>query len=57
MTYSASRSSCSIDVKSDVCRHRQVQKIGEDLDLDGKLLKLVRCARCGLLMRTYLAYV
>ena len=57
MVYSASRLISSIDSKSDVCRHRQVHKIGEDLDMDGKLLKLVRCARCGLLMRTYLAYV
>ena len=57
LVYSAGRLENSIDARADMCRHIQVHKIGEDLDMDGKLLKLVRCARCGLLMRTYLAHV
>ena len=57
LVYSAGRLENSIDARADMCRHMQVHKIGEDLDMDGKLLKLVRCARCGLLMRTYLAHV
>ena len=57
LVYSAGRLENSIDARAGMCRHIQVHKIGEDLDMDGKLLKLVRCARCGLLMRTYLAHV
>jgi hypothetical protein len=38
----------------DHCLHRQVREIGQDFDEDGRLLRLVRCQRCGLLMREYL---
>jgi hypothetical protein len=35
------------------CQHARVHEIGEDFDKEGRLLKLVRCAKCGLLMREY----
>ena len=57
MVYSAGMLESSFDARADSCRHVQVQKIGEDWDMDGRLLKLVRCARWGLLMRTYLSHV
>jgi len=41
-------------VSSEKCQHSKVNEIGEDFDMDGRLLRLVRCTRCGLLMRTYL---
>ncbi len=41
-------------VTMDPCRHIQVREIGEDFDKDGRLLRLIRCERCGLLMREYL---
>jgi len=37
-----------------VCQHRQVREIGEDFDKEGRLLRLMRCQRCGLIMREYL---
>ena len=36
------------------CQHTSVHEIGEDFDKEGRLLRLVRCAKCGLLMREYL---
>jgi hypothetical protein len=39
------------------CQHARVHEIGEDFDKDGRLLKLVRCAKCGLLMREYVPNV
>jgi hypothetical protein len=46
-----------VTLGADKCRHKQVHVIGEDFDKHGRLLKLVRCTRCGLLMRTYLPNV
>lgn len=40
------------DVSAAKCRHTKFNEICEDFDMDGRLL-LVRCNRCGLLMRTY----
>ena len=36
------------------CQHNEVREIGQDFDKDGKLLRIKRCQRCGLLMREYL---
>jgi hypothetical protein len=36
------------------CQHERVHEIGEDFDQDGRLLRLVRCIKCGLLIREYL---
>jgi hypothetical protein len=36
------------------CRHERSREIGQDFDKDGRLLRLVRCQKCGLLMREYL---
>lgn len=36
------------------CQHSRVREIGQDFDEDGRLLRLVRCRKCGLLMRDYL---
>lgn len=36
------------------CQHGKVREIGQDFDKDGRLLRLVRCQICGLLMREYL---
>jgi hypothetical protein len=38
----------------DVCQHGKVREIGQDFDKEGKLLRLIRCQDCGLLMREYL---
>jgi len=35
------------------CQHEQVHEIGEDFDQDGKMMRLVRCITCGLLIREY----
>jgi hypothetical protein len=35
------------------CQHARVHEILEDFDQDGKMLKLVRCIRCGLLIREH----
>ena len=37
-----------------VCEHGEVHEVGQDFDTDGRLLRLIRCQRCGLLMREYL---
>jgi hypothetical protein len=37
-----------------VCQHGQVREIGYDFDEQGRLLRLIRCRHCGLLMREYL---
>ena len=39
---------------TDECQHSDVHEIGCDFDKDGMFLRLVRCQRCGLLMRQYL---
>ena len=36
------------------CKHERNREIGQDFDKDGRLLRLVRCQKCGLLMREYL---
>ena len=36
------------------CQHSEVHEIGCDFDKDGMFLRLVRCHKCGLLMRQYL---
>jgi hypothetical protein len=38
----------------DACQHSRVREIGEDFDKDGRLLRLMRCQRCGLILREYL---
>ena len=38
-----------------VCQHSQVREIGEDFDKDGRLLRLIRCQGCGLLLREYIS--
>ena len=40
---------------TEVCQHSAVHEIGQDFDKDGMLLRLVRCQKCGLLMRQYLS--
>ena len=39
---------------SNTCKHDRRREIGQDFDRDGRLLRLVRCQSCGLLMREYL---
>jgi hypothetical protein len=41
----------------DTCQHGHVREIGQDFDKDGRLLRLIRCEKCGLLMREYLSIV
>jgi len=36
------------------CRHERIREIGQDYDKDGKALRLIRCQRCGLVIREYL---
>jgi len=36
------------------CEHTQVREVGQDFDQDGRLIRLVRCLHCGLLMERYL---
>ena len=36
------------------CKHDRSREIGQDFDEEGRLLRLVRCQKCGLLMREYL---
>ena len=38
----------------DACQHGRTREIGEDFDEDGRLLRLVRCQKCGLVLREYL---
>jgi len=42
---------------TEACAHSVVHEIGQDFDKDGMLLRLVRCQKCGLLMRQYLPTV
>jgi len=42
---------------AETCQHSVVHEIGQDFDKDGMLLRLVRCQKCGLLMRQYLPTV
>jgi hypothetical protein len=37
----------------DSCEHKKVHEIGEDFDHRGRMLKMVRCTSCGLLMRVF----
>lgn len=39
------------------CLHSEVHEIGQDCDEDEKLLRLIRCQRCSLLMCEYLPIV
>ncbi|MGP8068347.1 MAG: hypothetical protein ACLP5V_00505 [Candidatus Bathyarchaeia archaeon] len=39
------------------CRHREIHQTGYGFDKDGMFSRLVRCKRCGLLMRQYLPMV
>ncbi|MGA2625777.1 MAG: hypothetical protein ABSF63_01790 [Candidatus Bathyarchaeia archaeon] len=41
----------------ETCQHSRVHEIGQDFDKDGMLLRLIRCQKCGLLMRQYLPTV
>ena len=41
----------------DTCKHANLHEIGCDFDRDGMLLRLLRCQKCGLLMREYLPMV
>ena len=41
-------------VAPEICQHNEVHEIGTDFDKEGMLLRLVRCQKCGLLMRQYL---
>ena len=40
--------------KRGTCLHKEVHEIGRDYDKDGNSVRLVRCQRCGLLLREYL---
>ena len=40
-----------------ICQHERTREIGEDFDQEGRLLRLVRCVKCGLLIREYLPTV
>lgn len=40
-----------------VCAHNRIREIGEDFDEEGRLLRLIRCQGCGLLMREYLPFL
>jgi hypothetical protein len=43
-----------LEMDASSCQHGRVREIGQDFDKDGRLLRLVRCQACGLLMREYL---
>ncbi len=38
----------------ELCQHGDVREIGEDVDQNGKALRLVRCQQCSLLICEYL---
>jgi len=42
---------------SETCQHARINEIGVDFDKDEMLLRLVRCQRCGLLIRQYLSMI
>jgi len=42
---------------TETCKHMDLHEIGCDFDKDGMLLRLIRCQKCGLLMREYLPTV
>jgi hypothetical protein len=44
-----------IGKKNHPCHHYRIREIGQDYDKDGNTLRLIRCQRCGLLMREYLS--
>jgi hypothetical protein len=39
------------------CKHARLSEIGEDFDQDCRLIRLVRCQKCGLLIRELLSYI
>jgi hypothetical protein len=43
--------------KRGVCLHEEVHEIGQDFDKDGNPIRLVRCQRCGLLIRECLPWL
>jgi hypothetical protein len=55
--YSTNASRSLENARVNLCEHEQVNEIGEDFDKDGRLLRLVRCRQCGLLMRIYIPSV
>ena len=54
MLYEEMRMQSLVLEKKNECQHRKTREIGQDFDKDGRLLRLVRCQICGLLMREYL---
>jgi hypothetical protein len=44
------------NVASNECKHMRLSEIGEDFDRDGRPIRLVRCQKCGLLIRELLPY-
>jgi hypothetical protein len=40
-------------VDPSTCDHLDTHEIGKDLDREGRLISLLRCQNCGLLMRRY----
>ncbi len=48
----------NLDTLADpICQHEWTREIGEDFDQDGRLLRLVRCLKCDLLIHQYLPTV
>ncbi len=43
--------------KRNSCLHEEVHEIGQDFDKDGNPVRLVRCQRCGLLIRECLPWL
>ena len=39
------------------CKHVRLSEIGEDFDQDGRLIRLVRCQKCELLIREPIPYL
>ncbi|MGD0423289.1 MAG: hypothetical protein ABSA92_07505 [Candidatus Bathyarchaeia archaeon] len=35
------------------CGHHRQREVGQGFDEDGRLLRLARCQKCGLIMREY----
>ena len=38
------------------CRHQRRREVGHHLDEGGRFLRLVRCQKCGLLLRELIPY-
>ena len=47
----------AVTITVNECQHRRIHELGEDFDEDGRLLRLITCQACGLLMREYLVQV